>query len=172
MDRTISQALVGCIMLGIIAWASPNEAQADLNAALGITNESEPALTLELDRVIDLHDWHPALSLRLAAGVLLLPGNEGDDNAALLLTPAFRYTFSGTARRPFIEAGIGAALFLDTHYEDRRLGSSFQFEDRLAAGLRLGDGELLMSYTHYSNADISSPNHGLDIVALGYRHPF
>ena len=171
MERATSQALVGWFLL-VIAWVSPNKALADLHAALGINNEAEPSLTLELDHRVSLHDWHPALSLRLATGVLLLPGNEGDDNAALLLTPAFRYTFANTARRLFIEAGIGAALFLNTHYEDRRLGSSFQFEDRLAAGMRVGNGELSMSLTHYSNADIRMPNHGLDILAFGYRHPF
>lgn len=164
-------ALMGSFLLSSVA-LSPAIAQADIYVSLGLTNESEPAIKLELDRDISLHTWHPALSLRLAGGALLLPGNEGDDNAALLLTPAFRYTFTtGSAARPFIEAGIGAALFLDTRHEGRQFSTAFQFEDRLAAGMHLGDGELSLAYTHYSNADIKTPNDGLDIVALGYRHP-
>lgn len=167
-NPTNVRALVGCALLGATL-LGPATVRADLYVALGTNNESEPTVKLELDREIALHDWHPALSLRLAGGVLLLPGNHGDDNAALLLTPAFRYTFD-SALRPFVEAGIGAALFLDTRYEGRRFSTAFQFEDRLAAGMPLGGGELLLEYTHYSNADIATPNEGLDVVALGYRH--
>ncbi len=163
---------LGLPSLALVAVLTPALAHADAYLAVGTNNEGEPSLTLELDREFSLHDWHPALSLRLAGGVLLLPGDEGDDNAALLVTPAFRYTFLDTAFTPFIEAGIGAAVFLDTHYEERRdLSSTFQFEDRLAAGLALGRGELNLSYTHYSNADIEKPNQGLDIAAVGYRLP-
>lgn len=172
MQKTTARAFIGAALLGSAVLA-PTIAQADIYLSLGMTNESEPAAKLELDREISLHDWHPALSLRLAGGVLLLPGNEGDDNAALLLTPAFRYTFTtGSAARPFVEAGIGAAVFLDTRYEDRGFSTAFQFEDRLAAGMHLGDGELALAYTHYSNADIKTPNDGLDILAVGYRHPW
>lgn len=162
--------LAGQVLLGSTLLA-PAAAQAEPYLALGINNEAEPTLTIELDHAINLHDWHPALSLRLAGGVLLLPGDQGDDNAALLLTPAFRYTFANTATRPFIEAGIGAAVFLDTRYEGRNFSTAFQFEDRLAAGTEVGSGEVSLSYTHYSNADIKTPNEGLDVLALGYRHP-
>lgn len=170
MQPTPLRAL-GARSLLAVALLTPPLAHADLYMALGIDNESEPSLTLEFDREIGLDHWHPGLSLRLAGGVLLLPGRDGDDNAALLFTPSLRYTFIGSAWQPFIEAGIGAAVFLDTHYEGRDLASAFQFEDRLAAGMHLGAGELMVSYTHYSNADIEMPNQGLDIVALGYRVP-
>lgn len=163
--------LLGAALLSS-AILTPALAQADLYLSLGMTNESEPAVKLELDRDISLHHWHPALSLRLAGGALLLPGSDADDNAALLLTPAFRYTFTtGSATRPFIEAGIGAAVFLNTRYEGHQLSTAFQFEDRLAVGMHLGEGELSLAYTHYSNADIKKPNDGLDMLALGYRHP-
>ncbi|MHB0775084.1 acyloxyacyl hydrolase [Halomonas sp. WWR20] len=157
--------------LVVLAGALFNTAHADTSIALGSTSETTPAYKLEIDRQFPLRQWHPALSLRLAGGAMWLPGDDGDDNAALLLTPAFRYTFLGTAYRPFIEAGVGAAVFLDTRFEDRKLGSAFQFEDRLAVGMRLGPGELGASATHYSNADIKSPNDGFEIYAVNYRLP-
>ena len=171
MLKSISaRALLGSLLLGATL-SIPALAEADLYVAVGKNNESEPSVKLELDREYNLAHWQPGLSLRLAGGVLLLPGDGGDDNAALIVTPAFRYTFADTATRPFVEAGVGGALFLDTHYEGRDLSTAFQFEDRVAAGLHVGRGEVAVAFTHYSNADIKKPNNGLDIVTLGYRHP-
>ncbi|WP_412176350.1 acyloxyacyl hydrolase [Halomonas sp. HP20-15] len=109
------------------------------------------------------------MSLRLAGGVLLLPSLGDDDNAALLAAPALRYQWFPAASRPFVEFGIGAALFLDTELDERSVSTSFQFEDRLAAGMALGRGEMSLSLTHYSNAGIKRPNDGLNVAALGYR---
>ncbi|TDX23323.1 lipid A 3-O-deacylase [Modicisalibacter xianhensis] len=164
------RALLGSLLLGA-SLAMPALAEADLYVAVGKNNESQTSLKLELDREYSLAQWQPGLSLRLAGGVLLLPGDEGDDNAALIVTPAFRYTFADTATQPFVEAGVGGALFMDTHYEGRNLSTAFQFEDRIAAGLHVGRGEMALAFTHYSNADIKKPNNGLDMVTLGYRHP-
>lgn len=164
------RALLGSLLLGA-SLAMPALAEADLYVAVGKNNESQTSLKLELDREYSLAQWQPGLSLRLAGGVLLLPGDEGDDNAALIVTPAFRYTFADTATQPFVEAGVGGALFLDTRYEGRNLSTAFQFEDRIAAGLHVGRGEVALAFTHYSNADIKKPNNGLDMVTLGYRHP-
>ncbi|GAB2787259.1 acyloxyacyl hydrolase [Halomonas shantousis] len=157
--------------LAVLASASFTPAQADVSVALGSSSESTPVYKVEVDRQFSLHQWHPALSLRLAGGAMWLPGDDDDDNAALLITPAFRYTFMSSSYRPFIEAGVGAAVFMNTHFEDRRLGSAFQFEDRLAAGMRVGPGELGVSATHYSNADIKSPNDGFEVYAVNYRLP-
>lgn len=164
------RALLGSLLLGA-SLAMPALAEADLYVAVGKNNESQTSLKLELDREYSLAQWQPGLSLRLAGGVLLLPGDEGDDNAALIVTPAFRYTFADTATQPFVEAGVGGALFMNTHYEGRNLSTAFQFEDRIAAGLHVGRGEVALAFTHYSNADIKKPNNGLDMVTLGYRHP-
>jgi lipid A 3-O-deacylase len=137
---------------------------------LGATSEGEPAVSLGADRTFDLSHWHPQLDLRLATGLLLLPGDEGDDNAAWTLTPALRWTFAGE-HDLFAEAGIGAALFLNTRYEDRHLATAFQFEDRLAIGVPLGRGELSASLIHYSNGGIKRPNDGFETLTLGYRFP-
>ncbi|MBF8223225.1 acyloxyacyl hydrolase [Halomonas sp. 328] len=164
---TLSKALRGAL-LALLAvgtpplWAAPN-------LGLGITSERTPALRLTLDRTFDLSHWHSRLDLRLASGVLLLPGDDGDDNAAWVITPAFRYHL-GEARRAYVEAGIGAALFLNTRLETRQLSTAFQFEDRLALGWTLpGASELSLSVTHYSNGRIKRPNDGFEVYGLTYR---
>lgn len=145
------------------------DAYGDLNLALGITSVDTAALRITHDREYDLSHWHPQLDLRLATGVLLLDGEEESDNAAWVVTPAFRYHFN--EQRSFIEAGVGASLFLDKHLESRDLSTAFLFETRLAAGFHLNsETEIGVSATHYSNADIEQPNDGFEIVALTYRY--
>ncbi|GHC28478.1 acyloxyacyl hydrolase [Aidingimonas halophila] len=157
----------------ILTWmlAVPSTSQADLYIAPGMTSEDTVTLTLGIDRDFPLDDWSPALSLRLTGSLLLLE-RHGGDNAALTLSPALRYTFADTPTKPFLEAGIGGALFLDASMEDRDLSTAFQFEDRLAAGLHLdGGSEIGLSATHYSNASIKKPNDGFEVYSLTYRHP-
>ncbi|EWG98919.1 hypothetical protein Q427_27930 [Halomonas sp. BC04] len=141
---------------------------ADLYVAGGATSESAAAVRIELDTMLGLEHLHPQLDLRLATGLLLLSSREKDANAAWLLTPALRYTFL-RQRSPFIEAGIGGALFVNTRHESRELSTAFQFQDRIAAGLPLGKGELTLSLTHYSNGGIKRPNNGFELLTLGYR---
>nr|WP_267956645.1 acyloxyacyl hydrolase [Halomonas sp. MCCC 1A17488] len=143
---------------------------ADLYVAGGITSESAAAARIELDTLIGLERLHPQLDLRLATGLLLLDGDENDENAAWLLTPMLRYTFAGK-REVYLEGGIGAAVFLDARIGSRDLSTAFQFQDRLALGGTLGPGELTLSVAHYSNAGIKDPNEGIEVLALGYRLP-
>ncbi|GAA0558804.1 acyloxyacyl hydrolase [Halomonas salifodinae] len=158
------------IAAALLALSAP--AQADLNIGLGYTSESTPALRLTLDREFDLSHWHPRLDLRLASGVLLLPGDDEDDNAAWVVTPAFRYDL-GAAGGAYLEAGFGAGLFLETRLESRELSTAFQFENRLAAGWRLAQGgELGLSAIHYSNGRIKRPNDGFEVYSLNYRLAF
>ena len=74
--------------------------------------------------------------------------------------------------QPYIEAGIGVAAFADTDLEDNDLGSSFQFEDRLGAGLRFSGQEIGIRALHYSNAGIKQPNDGVEAYTLHYRTSF
>lgn len=100
---------------------------------------------------------------------------SGLDATSLTLTPMFRLSF-GTrigGLTPFVEGGIGASYFTETELDDRDLGSKFQFEDRLGAGLRFATGsEVGVRYYHYSNAGIKNPNDGIDMAALYYRLSF
>ena len=94
---------------------------------------------------------------------------------SLTLTPMFRLNFATSVAgvTPFLEGGIGAAYFTETDLDDQDLGSKFQFEDRLGAGLRFASGsEVGVRYYHYSNAGIKQPNDGIDMAALYYRQTF
>ncbi|QJQ95658.1 MULTISPECIES: acyloxyacyl hydrolase [Halomonadaceae] len=163
--------LAALLLSGTIICSTPTLAHADLYFAAGATSENTVVVSIEIDRDYSLQHWHPQLSLRLATGVLLLPGDEGDDNAAWRLTPAFRYTFAGE-RGVFAEAGIGAGVFLNTHLEGQELSTAFQFEDRLAIGIPFAGGELGASLMHYSNAGIKRPNDGFETLMLSYRTAF
>ena len=100
---------------------------------------------------------------------------EGDKSSAsnsLSLSPVLVYEFAGGSVKPYLEAGIGVALFSHTEVEGNRLGSAFQFEDRLGFGLRFAGGhEVGIRATHYSNAGISSRNDGVESYALHYTMP-
>lgn len=151
-----------------LAMAASQACLADLYVAGGITSETAAAARVEFDTMIGLDRLHPQLDLRLATGLLLLEGDESDENAAWLLTPMLRYTFAGE-RKVFVEGGIGAAIFLDARIGSRDLSTAFQFQDRLALGGSMGPGELSLSFTHYSNGGIKDPNEGIEVLALGYR---
>ncbi|AOA06768.1 MULTISPECIES: acyloxyacyl hydrolase [Pseudomonas] len=100
---------------------------------------------------------------------------EGDKSSAsnsLSFSPVLVYEFAGESVKPYLEAGIGVALFSHTEVEGNRLGSAFQFEDRLGFGLRFAGGhEVGIRATHYSNAGISSNNDGVESYALHYTMP-
>ena len=61
----------------------------------------------------------------------------------------------------------------NTKLESNDLGSSFQFEDRIGAGLRFAGGhEVGIRAIHYSNAGIKQPNDGVEAYSLHYRLNF
>ena len=97
------------------------------------------------------------------------------DATSLSLTPMFRLSFGArvAGATPFLEGGIGASYFTETDLDDQDLGSKFQLEDRLGAGVRFPSGsEVGVRYYHYSNAGIKQPNDGIDMAALYYRQAF
>ncbi len=153
--------------------AAPLANAAGIYAGIGETSESRTALSLEVDHIYPLDGVMDNLSLRLGAGMLFLNEAHRDNNYALTLTPAFRYTWQTSGWKPFFEAGIGASLFNDTHHGDKSLSTAFLFEDRLAFGWQAPSGlELGISAKHYSNAGIKEPNTGMEVYSLTVRHPF
>lgn len=99
-------------------------------------------------------------------------GDQTASNNSLSLTPVFVYEFAGETFKPYVEAGIGVALFSDTELNNQDLGSSFQFEDRLGVGVRFNGQQIGLRALHYSNAGISSPNDGVENYSLHYAMAF
>ncbi len=162
-------------MLSVMAFSSPVWALDGLTLEAGRTSESTDAYRLSAQFEFASDMW------RSDGGALALDGYwdagfthwSGLDTETVSLTPMFRLQFGpdNGGMTPFVEAGIGAAVFTETNLDDRRdLGSKFQFEDRLGAGLRFASGsELGLRYYHYSNAGIKQPNQGINKTALYYR---
>lgn len=99
-------------------------------------------------------------------------GDKTASNHSLSFAPVFVYEFAGQTVKPYIEAGIGVAAFSSTELEDNRLGSSFQFEDRIGVGLRFAGQEIGLRAIHYSNAGLKKPNDGVEAYTLHYRMNF
>jgi lipid A 3-O-deacylase len=99
--------------------------------------------------------------------------DKSSSSNSLSFSPVLVYEFSGQNVKPYIEAGIGGAVFSNKDVDDKRLGSTFLFEDRLGFGLRFAGGhEVGLRVTHYSNAGIREPNQGVESYALHYTMPF
>lgn len=90
----------------------------------------------------------------------------GEDVNAVAFSPVFQYVFhAGNATwYPYMEAGIGVACLDDYTITDRYLSSTFQFENRVGAGIRIKNVDISMRYMHYSNASLKEPNDGIDIL--------
>lgn len=171
MSRPLLLSLLGAGCLFGAAAASA----LDGSAALGTTAQGELTYRLGVSR-----DWQQRW---LASDRGHLGGywdaaythwQAGEHSAAhsLSFSPVFVYEFAGAGARPFIEAGVGVALFSGTDVGHRNMSSAFHFEDRLGAGLRLEDGTRLgVRAIHYSNAGLKMPNEGIESYALFVSRP-
>ena len=98
-------------------------------------------------------------------------GSNGSAGHSLSFAPVFVYEFQGESVKPFIEAGIGVAVFSSTVIGEQNLGSSFNFEDRIGAGLKFKGGQKIgVRAVHYSNVGIKEPNDGIESFSLFYAH--
>ena len=91
--------------------------------------------------------------------------------------PVFRLrTKAESGWRPYVEGAIGAHFISHTHVNtDRDLGSAFQFGDHLGVGLLFGDKsqfDLGYRFQHLSNADLKSPNDGIDFQQIRFAYRF
>ena len=100
-------------------------------------------------------------------------GKESAGVHSISFAPVFVYQFHGVRFQPFVELGIGLALFSSSRVADRVVGSSFNFEDRIGVGVRLGERHTLgLRAIHYSNAGLSHPNDGVESYSLYYTYAF
>lgn len=172
MKKLISLAAVAAVSLGQVAAAHA----LNLTAAVGQTSES--TMTYRIGAQADFNrSWFQTSVGRLTgywdAGYTYWEGDKTSANHSVSVAPVFVYEFAGDAVKPYLEAGIGIAAFENTKVENNDLGSSFQFEDRLGAGLRFAGGhEVGIRAIHYSNAGIKNPNDGIESYALHYRASF
>ncbi|WP_419178222.1 acyloxyacyl hydrolase [Pseudomonas syringae] len=98
-------------------------------------------------------------------------GDSAGGRHSVSLSPVFVYEFGSGQIKPYIEAGVGVAMFTGASAGDQKFGSAFNFEDRLGAGLKLGNTQKIgLRITHYSNAGIKEPNDGIESYALIYSH--
>lgn len=170
MKKILSLAVVAALGLSSLS------AQAvDFTAAVGQSGDSNMVYRLGAQWNWD-KSWMQSDVGRLTgywdAGYTYWDGDETSSNHSLSFTPVFVYEFAGETVRPYIEAGIGVAFFENTELEDNDLGSSFQFEDRLGAGLRFSGQEVGIRAVHYSNAGLEQPNDGVEAYTLHYRLSF
>ncbi|WP_462381999.1 acyloxyacyl hydrolase [Pseudomonas sp. Marseille-QA0892] len=167
---TVTAAAVIALSQAYVAHA------ADVSVSVGRTGQSSTTARLGLQFDFN-RSWFQSDVGRLTgywdAGYTYWNGDKRSDNHSISLAPVFVYEFNGGNIKPYIEAGIGIAGFSRTHVEDKDLGSSFQFEDRIGAGLRFAGGhEVGIRAIHYSNAGLKNPNDGIESYALHYRMAF
>lgn len=164
----------GPVMLGMMA-LQPAFAEKGLTAEVGQTSGSEMVYRLGMQFDFGRSIWQSdsgnvSLEGYWDAGVTRW---QSESATSVSITPVFQLRFGqGAGAIPFVEAGIGAAWFSRTDLEeaDRDLGSAFQFEDLIGAGLRFDTGSQVgIRAYHYSNAGIKEPNQGINKVALYYR---
>ncbi|HBX54236.1 acyloxyacyl hydrolase [Pseudomonas sp. UBA2684] len=148
---------------------------ADVTFAIGQTGDS--TMVYRVGTQFDFSSsWFQSDVGRLTgywdAGYTFWEGDETASNHSLSFAPVFVYEFAGETVRPYVEAGIGVAVFASTELEDNDLGSSFQFEDRIGLGLRFAEQEVGVRALHYSNAGLKNPNDGVETYTLHYRLSF
>ncbi|MBU3059554.1 acyloxyacyl hydrolase [Pseudomonas indica] len=171
MKKLFSLTAAAAMSLGALASAQA----ADVTFAVGQSSES--TMVYRLGAQFDFErSWFQSDVGRLTgywdAAYTYWDGDEASSNHSLSFSPVFVYEFAGETVKPYIEAGIGVAAFENTEFEDRDLGSSFQFEDRLGVGLRFSGQEIGLRAMHYSNAGLKQPNDGVEAYTLHYRISF
>jgi len=91
------------------------------------------------------------------------------------ITPVFRYQRSEIYDFvPYIELAVGAHYLTDKDISARKKFSThFQFGDHLAAGFVLNKHyDLSYHFQHLSNANIKSPNPGINFHQIRFQYHF
>ena len=90
------------------------------------------------------------------------------------VTPLFAAHRAVSAGQIGINFGIGAHLLSAVRFEDRRLGSAFQFGDHIGVEWRSPSGRWTLGYRyqHLSNASIQPPNDGVEFHLLRLDRSF
>lgn len=171
--RTVNLTL----LLLLLSATSPADAITQVLLAPGVTSERGSSASLGLGQ-----DWNRRwfesstghLSGYWHAGYTWWEGGKAGDSAhSISFSPVLVYSFHTERWQPFIEVGIGAAVFSRSRVGDRKLGTAAHFEDRFGAGVYLSEHNLMMlRVIHYSNAGLASRNQGIESWSLVYGRRF
>jgi lipid A 3-O-deacylase len=116
----------------------------DASVSVGHTDKSTTTYRLGLQSNWDASWWQTRIG-RLTGywdgGYTFWDSSHGANSNSLSFAPVFVYEFAGDSVKPFIEAGIGIAGFSSLEIGDKHLGTTFNFEDRVGAGLRFDGGQ-------------------------------
>lgn len=163
------------IAASVLSLAAFSAGATELSGAVGATSQggltARAGVGLAWDKT-----WLESNTGRLTgywdAGYTYWEAGDASGGAhSLSFAPVFVYEFGSGNIKPFIEAGIGLAVFSGTSAGDQELGSAFNFEDRIGAGLKIGDTQRVgIRAMHYSNAGIKQPNDGIESYSLFYSH--
>ncbi len=167
--RLFMMSSVTAILLGL---GAQQAAAIELTGAVGRTEESTSTVRLGLQKNFESRWWQTdvgALTGYWDTGYTFWKGDKKSDNHSISFSPVLVYEFNGDVFKPYFEAGIGVSLFKDSRVEDRRLGSSFQFEDRFGVGVRFYNQAVGLRAIHYSNGGLKKPNNGIEAYSLHYR---
>jgi lipid A 3-O-deacylase len=171
MTRSLCLAAVAATLMGYGIAAQA----AGVELAVGQTGESTMTYRLGLKVDWDKSWWLDdvgRLTGYWSGAYTYWEGDETAANNSLSISPVLVYEFSSPSIKPYIELGVGVALFSDTKIENNNLGSAFQFEDRFGVGVRFAGGhEVGVRATHYSNAGITRNNDGVESYAFHYTVP-
>lgn len=169
--------IAASLAAAVLAFAGANLAQAaQVTGAVGVTSQGDmtyrAGLSFDWDK-----QWFETSVGHLTgywdAGYTYWEGGDASGAHSLSFSPVFTYEFSGFTYTPYIEAGIGIAAFSKTRVGDQRMGSSFNFEDRIGLGLKLpSEQKVGIRAIHYSNAGIRQPNDGIESYSLFYSKGF
>ena len=93
------------------------------------------------------------------------------------VTPVFRLQRynNNNSMTPYFEFGIGAHYMSDSKFGDKDMSTEFQFGDHVGVGFVFGDRQqydISYRYQHYSNADIETPNPGINFNLLRFGYSF
>ncbi|AXK38841.1 acyloxyacyl hydrolase [Crenobacter cavernae] len=86
--------------------------------------------------------------------------------------PLLHYQFKGarTGWGPFVEVGVGPSWVSDKCWgSGHDLNSRWHFASRLSAGYAFGAHEVSVDFRHFSNAGLTQPNPGANLVTMRYR---
>jgi len=147
---------------------------------LGSANVRMGRAALQWDwkpRLLQGSDWHVGGYWEASLGYWdhdQTRTGQNDELYEFAFTPVFRLQPNGVAG-PYGEAGVGAHLLSHNSIGDRRFSTAFQFGTLLGVGYRFGTKsayDVGYRFQHLSNADIKTPNPGINFHQLRVQYHF